>query len=61
MGLFGKILKTGIDTLTTPVAIVKDVVTMGGSLSDESEPYTVKKLKQIGSDLEDVYDDLTEL
>ena len=38
MGLFGKLLKTTIDIVTTPIDIVKDAVTLGGTLTDEDEP-----------------------
>jgi len=34
MSIFGKILKTGLDlSVGLPVAIVKDVVTMGGAVT----------------------------
>lgn len=31
MGFLSKMLKAGIDTLELPIAVVKDVATMGGS------------------------------
>jgi hypothetical protein len=47
-GLFGKIVATAINVTTLPVAVVKDVVTLGGvSTKGELRPYTVDKLKQI--------------
>lgn len=61
MGLFGKLLKTTFDVVTTPIDIAKDVVTMGGSLSDQNEPYTSRKLKRLNNDLEEVRDEIDEL
>lgn len=29
MGLFGKILKTGLDLVTSPIAVIKDVANFG--------------------------------
>lgn len=57
MGLFGNVLKTGFDILTTPIDVVKDVVTLGGSITEE-ESAIVKKAKVIGKDLEDIKDSL---
>lgn len=61
MGLFGKLLKTTFDVVTLPVAIVKDVATMGGVLTDENKPYTAQKFERIGDDLEDVRDEVDDL
>ena len=47
MGLFGKIVATVINVATIPVAVAKDVVTLGGVATDRREPYIVEKLKQI--------------
>lgn len=60
MGLFGNVLKTGFDILTTPIDVVKDVVTLGGSITEE-ESAIVKKAKVIGKDLEDIKDSLEDL
>lgn len=50
MGLFGSLLKTVIDVVETPVAIVKDVATMGGVLTDQDKPYTQQKLEELSDD-----------
>ena len=47
MGLFGQIIKTVINIATLPVDIVKDVVTLGGTMSEQDEPYTAQKLDKI--------------
>lgn len=59
-GLFGNILKTGFDILTTPVDVVKDVITLGGALTDE-ESALVKKANTLEKDLEDVRESLEDL
>jgi len=58
MGIFGKITKGLIDTVLLPVDIVKDVVTFGGINTDQEEPYTVKKIKKLKDEAEDIYDSL---
>lgn len=46
MSLFGAIVKTVVNVATLPVAVVKDVVTLGNIASGD-EPYTVQKIEQI--------------
>jgi hypothetical protein len=53
MGLFGSLLKTVIDVVETPVAIVKDVATLGGSLTDQNKTYTEQKIDELGKDWDD--------
>ena len=36
----------------TPIAVVADVVTMGGFLTEKNEPYTAKTLKKIMKNIE---------
>jgi hypothetical protein len=52
MGLFGKIVKTAVNVATLPVAVAKDVVTLGGVSTDQKQPYTAQKLQQIKDDAE---------
>jgi hypothetical protein len=61
MSLFGSILKTAIDVVTTPVDVVKDIASLGGTLTDQDESYTVKKLKKLDKDLKDISDDAGKL
>lgn len=56
MGFFGKLTKLVLDVVETPVAVVKDIATLGGSLTDKDKPYTQKKLE----DIQDDYDELKE-
>ncbi len=65
MGLFGKILKTGLDVVTSPVEVVKDVVTLGGVLTDNEcgnrGTYTERRLRRLADDAEEVRDSLDDL
>ena len=58
MGLFGKILKLGMDIVESPVAVVKDVVTMGGVLTDKERSYTMSKLEDVQDDWDSIKDSL---
>lgn len=58
MGFFGKMVKAAIDTASLPVAVLKDMATMGGVTTDQRSPYTIKKFKDIGRDIEEAKDEL---
>ncbi len=60
MGLFGKVFKTVVDVATSPIDIVKDVVTLGGTITDE-ESAIAKKAKKLDYDLSAVLDEIEEL
>jgi len=48
MGLFGKMVATAINVATLPVAVVKDVFTLGNAANADSQrSYTAQKLEQI--------------
>ena len=47
MGLFSALVKTAIEVVALPVAVVKDYATLGGELTDQHDAYTVQKLKDI--------------
>lgn len=40
----------------TPLALVADVVTLGGSLNDKDEPYTATTLKKVVENVKDATD-----
>jgi len=55
MGLFGKIVATAINISTLPVAVVKDVVTLGNAANAgvrDAGSYIGKKLQQIKDEAE---------
>jgi hypothetical protein len=55
--MFGELLKATVGlVIETPITIVSDVVTMGGSLSDKEQPYTLSALEKIIKNIEDSTD-----
>jgi hypothetical protein len=63
IGFIGKLVKAGIDTALIPVAVVKDVLTLGGATNDGyfangGHTYTGKRLKEIENDIEEAKDEL---
>lgn len=52
--MFGSLFKAVIGVVVeTPVAIVKDVATLGGALTDEDQPYTAQALEKVSKNLGD--------
>lgn len=55
MGFFGNVFKLATDIVVAPIAVAKDVVTLGGALTDE-EAATPQKLGDIAEDIQDLID-----
>lgn len=56
MSLFGKIVKTAINVATLPVAVAKDVVTLGNCANGGDcnwQTFTGKKIDQIKDECDD--------
>jgi hypothetical protein len=53
MSLFGKLVRTVVNTAALPVAVVQDVVTLGGVSSKEGVSFTLKRLQQLKDEAED--------
>jgi hypothetical protein len=52
--MFGNLLKAAIGLVVeTPVALIADVVTMGGVLSDKKQPYTATALEKVIKNVEE--------
>ena len=52
-GFIGSLAKAVVGVVVeTPIALVADVVTLGGSLTDRREPYTASALSDVMSNLE---------
>lgn len=56
--MFDRLFRIATDVVTTPVAVVADVVTLGGLVNDRDEPYTLTKARRIGSDTAKIADKL---
>lgn len=52
MKLFGQLVRTVVNVAVLPVAVVKDVVTLGGLLTDERSA-TVKHVDRIKREAEE--------
>jgi hypothetical protein len=55
MGLFGKLVATAINVATLPVAVAKDVITLGNAANaggSDRGTFTGKKLQQIKDEAE---------
>jgi hypothetical protein len=52
--MFTSLLKAVVGVVVeTPVAIIADAITLGGSLTDKREPYTATALKKVVKNVED--------
>ncbi|MBO1040422.1 hypothetical protein [Brucella pituitosa] len=56
--MFDCLFRIATDVVTAPVAVVADVVTLGGMVNDRDEPYTITKARRIGFDTAKVIDKL---
>lgn len=55
--MFESLLKATVLTfVTTPVAVVADVVTLGGTMNDRKETYTESQLKALVKNVENAVD-----
>lgn len=50
----GKLFGAVVGVATLPIAIVKDIVTLGGIATDNGQPYTKDKLEEIEEKLDEV-------
>ena len=52
LGMFESLAKAAVGVVVkTPLAIAADAVTLGGSLTNKREPYTVAALKEVGENV----------
>jgi hypothetical protein len=55
--MFGSLLKAAVGAVVeTPLALVADVVTLGGSLTDRKEPYTTEAVSKVVENIQDATD-----
>jgi hypothetical protein len=53
MKLFGQLVRTVVNTAVLPVAVVKDLYTLGGVATGEDKPYTVQQLEKLKKEAEE--------
>lgn len=52
--MFGSLLKAGIGLVVeTPISLVADLATLGGSITDKDQPYTATALEKVMKNVED--------
>ena len=61
MGLFGKLLKTGFDVVTSPIAVVKDAIPGAGGYVDGNRSHTSRKLEELSDDKDEIREELDDL
>lgn len=52
-GILESLAKAAVSVVTVPVAVVADVVTLGGSLTDKDQPYTADAVGDVVQNLKD--------
>lgn len=52
-GLIESLAKAAVGVVALPVAVVADVITLGGTLTDKDEPYTASAASDIVKNLSD--------
>jgi hypothetical protein len=52
--MFGSLLATVVNVVTAPIAVVQDVVTLGGVLDDKDKSYTQKHIEKTIQDIKDI-------
>lgn len=58
MKFFKKSLKGIIDLAVTPIEVVKDVATLGGSLTEKENSYTGDRIRKACENFGEAYDSL---
>lgn len=53
LGMFESLAKAAVAVVTVPVAVVADVVTMGGVLTDKEKPYAAEAVEDFVDNLKD--------
>ena len=61
-GILESITKAALGVVFSPVSIAADVLTLGGTLTDRDEPYTVDAMRSVMRNLENAVnpDELTD-
>ena len=55
--MFDSLIKAVVGTvIETPIALVKDVATLGGAITDQDAPYTMQSLEKVAENLSNATD-----
>ena len=55
MKLFGQLVRTAVNMALLPIAVVKDVATLGGVITENGKPYTTEQLQKLKDEASDDY------
>jgi len=61
MGILGKIIKTTLSVAEIPIVVIKDSVTVGGTMVGREQSYTGEKLKELKKDYDQLKEKLEDL
>jgi len=61
MSILGKLIKTGFDVVTSPIAMAKDVIPGAGGYIDGHRSLTAEKLEQVADDGKEIREELEDL
>lgn len=53
MKLFGQLVRTMVNVVELPVALVKDAVTLGGAIDNNGKSHTLEQLNKLAEDAEE--------
>ena len=53
MSLFGAIIRTAVNVVAIPVAVAKDVITLGAKAADDGESYTAEAIEKLKDEADD--------
>lgn len=53
MKLFGQIIRTVVNTVALPVAVVRDVASCGGAFDNDGRPHTLDALVKLKREAEE--------
>lgn len=54
LGMLGSLVKATVGVvIETPIAVVADVVTLGGSLNDKEKPYTAEAISKVVENIQE--------
>ena len=53
MSLFGQLVRTVVNVVTLPVAVARDVATLGGAIDNDGVPHTKEHLDRLKREAED--------
>lgn len=53
MKLFGQLVRTAVNVVTLPVAVVRDAVTLGGAIDNDGKPHTLEHLEKLKREAEE--------